>query len=363
MLYSFCTLSLSLVGTASLASALPLNLSNPDVGPIPSESSYYSNYNGTSAPFPANITSAILPTASGTPGPDDLLFQNLLSAEWAIYSFYQQGVEAFNASSFTALGLPNTTYERLTSIRDNEAGHLRIFQDEISSTSVKPGACKYQFGFTNAESYLATQVFLEIASMAFLTGLVQQAQLNISKGALVAIAETETRHEAWSLIDIWNTDPFAGPSDTSFPYANQILYSTNAFVVPGSCPSENPVYPSPKLDLPLLAYNASYANFTGGPGSPIEFEYQTTSLEAISPSTIFQADKDYWVVWYHGIQSISVPFQPLKTNVTTVPVVFEDAGLFIAVIADEKGAPTEGSVVAGPLLLLEQPEALTKLVP
>jgi hypothetical protein len=79
--------------------------------------------------------------------------------------------------------------------------------------------------------------------MAFLTGLAQQAQLNATKGALTAIGETESRHNTWALMDIWDVSPFAGSFDTSFPYANQILYSTNQFIVPGSCPQENPPYP------------------------------------------------------------------------------------------------------------------------
>ena len=81
-------------------------------------------------------------STAGVAGPDDVRFQNLLSAEWVVYNFYQAGVEAFNASSFVAQGFPNNTYERIMSIRDNEAGHLRIFQNAISSNSIKPGPCK-----------------------------------------------------------------------------------------------------------------------------------------------------------------------------------------------------------------------------
>jgi hypothetical protein len=107
--------------------------SNPNYGPVPGESLLYNEYDGKAAPFPGNISSPIAATTEGPPGPDDELFQNLLSAEWAIFNFYQQGVEAFNESSFTALGHPNTTYQRIFEIRDNEAGHLRIFQDRFST--------------------------------------------------------------------------------------------------------------------------------------------------------------------------------------------------------------------------------------
>lgn len=170
-------------------------LSDPNCGPIPGESSLYSDYTRISPPFPANMTAPISATTTGPAGEDDILFQNLLSAEWAVYNFYQQGVEAFNQSVFTDLGLPNTTYQRIIEIRDNEAGHLRIFQDSISSSSIKPGACRYEYSFTNAMEFLALQNIIEVSSMAFLTGLAQQAKELSTMGALVAIGETETRHE------------------------------------------------------------------------------------------------------------------------------------------------------------------------
>lgn len=103
--------------------------SDPNYGPVPRESLIFNEYNGKAPPFPANLPGPILATTKGPRGPDDELFQNLLGTEREIFSFYQQGVEAFNESSFTELGFPNTTYQRIVEIRDNEAGHLRIFQD------------------------------------------------------------------------------------------------------------------------------------------------------------------------------------------------------------------------------------------
>lgn len=170
-------------------------LSDPKCGPFPGETSYYTDYPYRSPPFPANTTGSIAATATGPAGEDDILFQNLLSAEWAVFNFYQQGVEAFNESVFINLGLPNTTYQRIIEIRDNEAGHLRIFQDSISAASIKPGACKYDYGFSNALDFLNLQNIIEVSSMAFLTGLAQQAKEPSTVGALAAIGQTETRHE------------------------------------------------------------------------------------------------------------------------------------------------------------------------
>ena len=325
-------------------------LANTLFGPVPGQSSIYSTYYGQEAPFPANYTGAILNTTHGKSGADDLLFQNLLSAEWIIFNFYQQGTELFNQSVFEELGLPNTTYQRIQQIRDNEAGHLRIFQNQISSNSVKPGPCNYTFPYTNATTYLALLADIEVSSMAFLSGLALQAQLDSSKSALVAIGETEARHETWSLISVLNVGPFAGPIDTVYPYANQILETTNAFIVPDSCPAENPVYPSPQQELVFLS--AAHGTISIAPGSHVTLTF-TDRYKTLN----FHEDKEYFAVFFHAADNITMPFDT-KTNSTQIPPEFEELGVIIAVIANETGAPTRESVLAGPGIILEQPATL-----
>ena len=319
-------------------------ISNSNCGPVPGENSFYSDYRGILPPFPASEPAPVSAVGKGPAAPDDLLFQNLLSAEWVIFSFYQAGVEAFTADDFTKLGYPNNTYDRIQEIRDNEAGHLRIFQDSISNNSVKPGICKYDYGFgTDPIAFLDLQLLIEISSVTFLTGLVQQAKTNSSKGALTAISATEARHEVWSRINIFNTDPFIGPADTVFPYGNEILDITVNFIIPGSCPTENPIYPSPFRNLPqVMQLNQTSLV----PGADITFVYSNSSN-----TPTFENDQEYYAVFFHGVQSISVPFDT-KTNSSVIPAQFDKQGLIVAVIADTEGAPTEESVLAGPLVIL-----------
>ncbi|KAK4184693.1 hypothetical protein QBC35DRAFT_42324 [Podospora australis] len=358
------------LGTAQVASA-PTNkvpprysgeaqkLADPRYGPIPGQSDLYSYYWGTDRPFPGNISDPVFPTQDGPPGVDDLIWQNLLSAEWLIFEFYQQGIEAFTARDFVAAGMPNTTYRRLMEIRNNEAGHLRIFQNQISPTSIKPGRCKYSFPFTEPLGYLALMTVLEISSMAFLTGLVQQPRLNFNKGAMLAIAEVETRHEAWALVDIWKANPFGGPSDTIFPYADEILDSTNAFIVPGSCPPENPEFPHARQRLPALSAGQDTVSLT--PGSNITLHFPDPRNQPF-----FNESVQYYAVFYHGISSISVPietlFWPRQAICVTIPSKFETKGVIIALVADRRGAPTKESVIAGPAVILEQPSRLATSV-
>ncbi|KAI1322244.1 ferritin-like domain-containing protein [Xylariaceae sp. FL0255] len=326
-------------------------LADPNYGPKPGESRIFSTYTGVDPPFPAYLKDPVIPTKFGAPGIDDQVWQNLLSAEWIIFSFYQKAVEMFNTTAFVEAGYPNNTYERVQSIRDNEAGHLRIFQNQISATSIKPGACEYTFPFDDPISFLALTTVLEISSMAFLTGLVESAQLPASHAAMVAIAEVETRHEVWSLINIRAEDPFSGPADTVYPYANQILDTTNAYVVPGSCPSLNPEYPSPRQGLPLLSAAAGTKSLT--PGSTITLAFPTGA-------PAFEAGKQYYAVFFHAVENISVPIDTSnpKAISVTIPAAFETKGVIVACLADEKDAPTKESVVAGPAVILEQPAAL-----
>ncbi|KAF6813675.1 hypothetical protein CMUS01_12782 [Colletotrichum musicola] len=291
---------------APTSNAEAQKLVDPKYGPIPGQSRLFSDYRGKAPPFPGNITAPILPTEKGEPGPDDQVWQNLLAAEWAIFNFYQQGVGAFNALSFVAAGFRNNTYDRIAEIRDNEAGHLRIFQDEISNRSVKPGACKYKYPFHGRHE---------------LPGL-DDPKSEAARGAMVAIATVEARHETWSLANVWGANPFSGPGDTVFPYANEILDLTNTFIVPGSCPKENPPYPYPNQRLPALS--AAAGTKSVAPGSEVSLNWSVVNV--------------------------------------IIPPEFEAKGVIIAVFEDAPGAPKLENVVAGPEILLQQPAPLGLLL-
>ena len=326
-------------------------LNNPDFGPIPGISPYYTSNDGTAVPFPGNYSTAIPPTKSGPPGADDLLFQNLLGAEWAIFFFYQFGVDTFTAADFVKAGFPADTYARIVEIRNNEAGHARIFQEAISDTSYKPAPCKYDYGIKDVVGYLAAHTIVEISSMAFLTGLILQAKLDSSKQALVAIAQVEARHTAWGLMEAWKQSPFSGPVDTAFPYPNEIIDTTRVFVVPGSCPPGNPSYPQPSQNLPTMSYVTNSTSLL--PGSAVTLAFPNPKNQ---PK--FLPGTQYYIVYFHGLRNITVPYDP-KTKVSRVPN-FEARGIILALLTDAPGAPTLDSVKAGPLIIIEQPVQLNK---
>lgn len=57
---------------------------------------------------------------------------------------------------------------------------------------------------------------------------------------------------------------------------------------------------------------------------------------------------------------MSMPFDTAR-NTTMIPKFDLNKGLIVGVIADTEGAPWKESVVAGPVLLVEQPAGAIKL--
>jgi hypothetical protein len=187
------------------------------------------------------------------------------------------------------------------------------------------------------------------------SGLTGQVKLDISKGALAVIGQVEARHEVWFLTDIWGSPkygglPFAGPVDTFYPYATQILDISRAFLKDGSCPPANPPYPIGAQHLPPLTYNTNITS-TLAPGTKIELIVDTSSGNQLA-----KAD-NYYAVFFHALNTYSVPFNT-RTGIVTIPAQIEPLGLLLIAIADEPGAPTAKSVLAGPLPILQAPTSL-----
>ncbi|GFF46680.1 hypothetical protein IFM58399_07856 [Aspergillus lentulus] len=272
---------------------------------VPGESYLSTTYTGKQTPLGANYTRVIPPTdPTGSPAPDNV----------------------FSSSEFTNLGLPNSTYRRIAEIRDNEAGQLRIFRDQISNHSLKPDPANTNSASTDNPQDLPRPTSLHRSLQYGLPHWpLSPSQPHHLKSALMAIGQVETSHNIWSLLDVFNTSPFSGPADTVYPYANQILDTTNVFVVPGSCPKANPVYPNPRQGLPLLAFSKNSTSAT---------EHKRDRVQI-------------------------VPFER-KTNSSTIPERFDpESSIIMVTIADRRDAPTEESVVAGPWIILEQPESMT----
>jgi hypothetical protein len=102
--------------------------------------------------------------------------------------------------------------------------------------------------------------------------------------------------------------------------------------------------------LPRLTYNTNTTS-TLAPGTTIELIVETSSGKQLA-----KAD-NYYAVFFHALNIYSVPFNT-STGIVTIPAKIEPLGLLLIVIADEPGAPTAESVLAGPLPILQAPTSL-----
>ncbi|EME48270.1 hypothetical protein DOTSEDRAFT_60592 [Dothistroma septosporum NZE10] len=345
------------LGLLSLCSAKPTLEPRqlPDQLPIAGQYEPYNNARGPQLPTPGDLTGATPAKTGGPPTADDILYQQLMAAEWTIVYFYKRAVEIFTADDFTKLGFANTTYDRIQEIRDNEVGHVNIMAGLISDNAIKPGPCKYTYNFTTPLEFLAMQTVIEVGGTAFLPGLISEASTKSGQSTLAAITEVELRHNSFSLIDIWKSNPFSGPADTVYPYPLQILSGSAFNIVPGSCPKENPPFPRPENVKPLMQINSTKSK--GRPGEEIEAIFPIPQQQPR-----FEDGKEYYAVFFHALSNITCKYDVQKRT-ATVPDVFDKGkGVIIVVISDEPGAPTEDSVVAGPLLMLQQPAALVEMM-
>lgn len=110
--------------------------------------------------------------------------------------------------------------------------------------------------------------------------------------------------------------------------------------------------------LPQLSYNGSTS--TGHPGSPITFVYKENRYTSETLVPDYNSDKSYYAVFFHGLNNITMPFNT-QTNSSIIPEAFDSRGIILVVIADAPGAPTMDSVVAGPMILLQQPGGATNI--
>ncbi|KAK4497013.1 hypothetical protein PRZ48_011462 [Zasmidium cellare] len=287
--------------------------SYPHQEPIPGQYEPYNTHHGPDPPYPGTRKTPILPTSNEPPAPDDALFQSLAAAEWTILDFYNSALRRFKPEDFVQLGFPNNTYERLEEIRNNEAGHVQITLSMISDASTKPAPCAYSFNTTTPLSFLLRQTLIEASGPAFLPGLTSQAKDPRSQGVLTSLSQIEVRHGTWSALELFGADPFTGPADTLYPYPMQILSQVAQYIVPGSCPKDNPPFPNPAPRAALMTVNPPFPQA----GDEIEFVFPVPQQQ---PK--FMPGKEYFVVYFHALGNISTKYD-VRSGKSQIPGEFD----------------------------------------
>jgi len=218
----------------------------------------------------------------------------------------------------------------------------------------KPGKCKYNYGFqeantlvTQAQTYMALVSVIELGSMAYLTGLAQNSSTAAGLATIMGVISAETRHLTWVNSAVLAGDPFAGPSDTVYPYATQILSNTKQFVIDGSCPSGNPTYPIGDQLLPKLSpANTSMIQ----EGGFIDLTFKNASHGDHSPPSLKTGD-NISVVFFHSLWNYTVPITVDDPSVlrAQIPNITSWSGELIVTLTDQQSIQKAKDVIAGPL--------------
>ena len=125
-----------------------------------------------------------------------------LTLEHLEAAFYRDGLAQYGADAFTSWGFAASVYDKLTEIAAHEADHVTTLTGVITDLGGEPVAeSTYDFGYTDAASFLQVAQALEDTGVAAYQGAAQYAAAD--DGLLTAaltIHGVEARHAAYIAI-------------------------------------------------------------------------------------------------------------------------------------------------------------------
>lgn len=157
---------------------------------------------------------------------DDLDILNYaLTLEHLEYAFYRDGTAAMAAADFD-----DGVYANLLLIRDHESAHVDAVMSTITSLGGTPVAEQtYDFGYTDASSYLMVAAALENTGVSAYDGAaaaIENVDILNAAGTIVAI---EARHASYLNL-VTGADPFPDAFETPKTRA-EVLAIAGPFIV------------------------------------------------------------------------------------------------------------------------------------
>lgn len=159
---------------------------------------------------------------------DDIEVLNYaLTLEHLEYAFYRDGIGQF---TFGSDPFNNSIDERLAAIRDHEGAHVETLTQVIADLGGEPvEEASYDFGYTDAATFLATAAALENTGVSAYDGAgasITSPDLLTAAGSIVAV---EARHAAY-LNFINGESPF--PAAVESPLTpDEVLEIAGPFIV------------------------------------------------------------------------------------------------------------------------------------
>jgi len=201
----------------------------------------------------AAFSSAAPTGGKGKSGPSDADILNYaLTLEHLEDTFYREGLAKYDEKAFTDAGYTSETYNRIKTVSADEATHVSFLTGALKQAGAQPVAeCKYNFGYTDVKSFLATASVLEGVGVSAYLGA---AASIMSKGYLTAagsILTVEARHSAYIRNSVGQS-PFPQPFDDPLSL-NEVYTLAAQFIT--VCPTDNP--PLPVKAFPVLTASST----------------------------------------------------------------------------------------------------------
>ena len=161
----------------------------------------------------ATSTPVASPVAS--PFKDDVEVLNYaLTLEHLEATFYREGVAKFANADFVAAGLQTSVREYIVLIAGHEKDHVDVLTSVIKKLKGAPvKEAKYDFGYTDVKSFLATAAAIEGVGVAAYTGAAQYLMDNSDLlTAALTIHGVEARHASFLNV-LTGANPFPSAVD------------------------------------------------------------------------------------------------------------------------------------------------------
>jgi len=279
----------------------------------------------------AALASAAPTKRASGPSDGDIL-NYALTLEHLEDTFYREALAKYSMADFKSAGFDEETYNRVKTISKDEETHVSFLTGALKAAGVTPTAeCKYNFGYTDVKSFLATASILEGVGVSAYLGAAADI---MSKGYLTAagsILTVEARHSAY-VRDTIGQEPFPAPFDNPLSY-NSVYTLAAQFIT--SCPETNP--PLPVKAFPVLTASSKDMPIKKG-------------------STVMLATKGYKVDGqvYGAFITVTGPvFVDAKSVSGGYEVVVPEgiSGQSYVVLTSCNTAATDDTIVAGPAVV------------